>query len=428
MDDDRDFPLRVVACADTPAEARALRERLESAGAEVVAVVDCISLVRDAAPGAPHQFVCQLPRGGDLAPLLGLTPEHALSVIAPGIDAAQAAALGRAGADCWLELPAAAALPALLAAARERHRRESALRAEIAALRTQIDDRIWIDRAKGLLMAARSLDEDGAYKLLRGAAMDANLRLADVARSVVDAARRADAVNRAGQLRMLSQRLVAQAAQRLARIDAAGARRRQQEAVQRLLDNLDHLGGSGGSGGHGGSGLDADAAAALRDVTAAWESLRMALALRLDLTTLEAIDARAEDLLQAADRLTAALEAGGGARALAIVNLCGSQRMRTQRLVKKALLDRLAPRADRAEQLQLALTDYERVQQAIEAAPLTSPEIRAAQAEAREGWLALLRAQRAGDAAALAGAGEQQLRTLERLTEAVEHSLQVLLA
>ncbi|MDE2367719.1 MAG: ANTAR domain-containing protein [Burkholderiales bacterium] len=425
MDKDRDGPLRVVACADTPAAAQALGERLENAGAEVVAVVDCISLVRDAASGAPHQFVCQLPRGGDIAPLLALVPTHALSVIAPGIDAAQAAALGRAGADCWLELPSAAVLPALLAAAAARHRRESALRGEIAALRAQIDDRIWIDRAKGLLMAARSLDEDGAYRLLRGAAMDANLRLADVARSVVDAARRADAVNRAGQLRMLSQRLVAQAAQRLARIDAAGARRRQQEAVQRLLDNLDHLGCSGG---HGGSGLDADAAAALRDVTVAWESLRLALALRLDLTTLEAIDTRAEGLLQAADRLTAALEAGGAARALAIVNLCGSQRMRTQRLVKQALLDRLAPRADRAEQLQLALADYERVQQAIEAAPLTSPEIRAAQAEAREGWLALLRAQRAGDAAALAGAGEQQLRTLERLTAAVEHSLQVLMA
>ena len=64
----------------------------------------------------------------------------------------------------------------------------------------------------------------------------ANLKLAEVSRSVIDAARWAEAVNRAGQLRMLSQRLVALAAQRLARTVRGRAHRprgRRHPALQR---------------------------------------------------------------------------------------------------------------------------------------------------------------------------------------------------
>jgi hypothetical protein len=75
-------------------------------------------------------------------------------------------------------------------------------------LRTRMDERKWVDRAKGLLMSARGIGEDEAFGLLRGAAMHANLRLGEVSRSVIEAAQWADAINRAGQLRMLSQRLV----------------------------------------------------------------------------------------------------------------------------------------------------------------------------------------------------------------------------
>ena len=64
----------------------------------------------------------------------------------------------------------------------------SQMRAELAATRKALEERKIIDRAKGLLMKAKGLDEDEAYALLRKAAMDQGVKLADVAQSLVTAA------------------------------------------------------------------------------------------------------------------------------------------------------------------------------------------------------------------------------------------------
>lgn len=62
------------------------------------------------------------------------------------------------------------------------------LRVELDDTRRQLADRKVIDRAKGILMKQRSLNEEQAYEAMRKAAMDSNLRLADIAQSVVTAA------------------------------------------------------------------------------------------------------------------------------------------------------------------------------------------------------------------------------------------------
>ena len=49
----------------------------------------------------------------------------------------------------------------------------------------KLSDRITIDRAKGVLMKARGLDEDGAYNALRKLAMDRGQSLFDVASDVL---------------------------------------------------------------------------------------------------------------------------------------------------------------------------------------------------------------------------------------------------
>ncbi|MCO6381129.1 MAG: ANTAR domain-containing protein [Vannielia sp.] len=64
----------------------------------------------------------------------------------------------------------------------------SQMRAELKATRQALEERKIIDRAKGLLMKAKGLDEDAAYALLRKAAMDQGVKLADVAQSLVTAA------------------------------------------------------------------------------------------------------------------------------------------------------------------------------------------------------------------------------------------------
>ena len=62
------------------------------------------------------------------------------------------------------------------------------MRTELAATRRALEERKVIDRAKGLLMKARGLDEDAAYALLRRTAMEQNRKIVDVAEALVTAA------------------------------------------------------------------------------------------------------------------------------------------------------------------------------------------------------------------------------------------------
>ena len=61
------------------------------------------------------------------------------------------------------------------------------MRSELAETRRALEERKVIDRAKGLLMKARGIDEDAAYALLRKTAMNQGRRVADVAEAVVTA-------------------------------------------------------------------------------------------------------------------------------------------------------------------------------------------------------------------------------------------------
>lgn len=62
------------------------------------------------------------------------------------------------------------------------------MREELAETRRALEERKIIDRAKGLLMKARGIDEEAAYALLRKTAMNQGRRVADVAEALVTAA------------------------------------------------------------------------------------------------------------------------------------------------------------------------------------------------------------------------------------------------
>jgi len=62
------------------------------------------------------------------------------------------------------------------------------LRDQLAQANSKLAERKLIERAKGLLMKSRGLDEEAAYAALRKAAMDRNLKLSEVAQRIVDAA------------------------------------------------------------------------------------------------------------------------------------------------------------------------------------------------------------------------------------------------
>jgi len=76
----------------------------------------------------------------------------------------------------------------VLEVAMARFRHEESLRRELADARTQLHDRKVIDRAKGFLMTRQGVSEEEAYGLLRKAAMDKGIKVADIAQRIVDVA------------------------------------------------------------------------------------------------------------------------------------------------------------------------------------------------------------------------------------------------
>jgi response regulator NasT len=63
------------------------------------------------------------------------------------------------------------------------------LREELDRTRQALEDRKVIDKAKGILMKGRGISEEEAYALLRKTAMNESRRVAEVARSLVTAAK-----------------------------------------------------------------------------------------------------------------------------------------------------------------------------------------------------------------------------------------------
>ena len=55
----------------------------------------------------------------------------------------------------------------------------------LATANLRLEERKLVERAKGLLMKARGLDEDAAYRALRSMAMEQNRRIGEVARSIL---------------------------------------------------------------------------------------------------------------------------------------------------------------------------------------------------------------------------------------------------
>jgi len=62
------------------------------------------------------------------------------------------------------------------------------MRQELESARSKLADRRDVEKAKGLLMKRKGVDESAAYELLRKMSMDRNVRLGEMARSLLAAA------------------------------------------------------------------------------------------------------------------------------------------------------------------------------------------------------------------------------------------------
>ena len=425
------------------ADCDALIEELLASGCRPLGRCDIPQLVREATALAPEMLICAMPAVEDAllealarlkevapVPVLVITDDHRSETLMRALDAGVHgwAAGWQWQADAQARAKQSIHLAAKLRLTHARFTREAATRALLADALSRLDERKWVERAKGVLMAARQISEDDAFRLLRGASMHTNLRVGDVSRSVIEAAQLADAVNRAGQLRMLSQRIVRLLAQCAAGVEQRRSRALLEESQRRVQDNLERLQAMPFLPA---STPTSAVAPEKAQVAAAWAGLQPLLTGAPKPATLLAADAQAETLLTSAERLTAAIEAAGGRQGVHIVNVSGRQRMLVQRLAKDALLDALLDDPAARERVILSTQEFGQALDLLDRAPLTSAEIRETLGQARAEWQRMLHALRdprsKSGGQALARGSETLLALFERLTEMYERSLQVIM-
>jgi AmiR/NasT family two-component response regulator len=310
---------------------------LVSAGLDICGDSDCLNLLQDVIKKAPDIIVCyqESPNAqffGSLAAVAASAPRP-VAVFTLDPDAEKMASATRSGVHAYVVAGYSRnRLRSVIQLAQARFRHEQLLVQELADVRKQFDERKLVDRAKGILMGARQLREEEAFRALRSAAMATRRRIGEVAQVVIDSAHYAEAVNRAGQLRMLSQQIVKFYALACTGVTGAEWQGLLSDAIAQVGSNLAILERSLSKATFGDL---------LATVQEPWTRLQAVLRLKPTVARLHEVDEWAEQLLDRADTLTANLEVAAYAIALHVINVAGRQRMLSQRLAKEALIGSL---------------------------------------------------------------------------------------
>ena len=77
-------------------------------------------------------------------------------------------------------------LPSIINVATARFKEQQALKNELEETKSKLEERKIIEKAKGLIMQQRNINEDEAYKALRKMAMDKGKNLSTVAENIID--------------------------------------------------------------------------------------------------------------------------------------------------------------------------------------------------------------------------------------------------
>lgn len=419
-----------VLCLNGPRSNASLRADLEAAGVQVLAAVHGVdNLVHSVVQHAPNVVVLDEPTLSDSlfkqTQALADTAPCPVLLFTSDTDADRMAQALDAGIHAYVvNGHAAHRVRTLVQLAQARFRRDKALADALADISTRFEERKVVDRAKGILMHARQVSDDDAFRMLRTAAMQTNQRLGQVSAHIVQSARFADSVNRSGQLRMLSQRLVKLYVLQLAGVQVAQHRQGLKESVLRIDTNL--------------ALLDKNVSKAtfgdlLGQVVAAWGQLKRVAQSAPRVDQLLALDDLAERLLQDAERLTSQLESAGAGAPLHVLNQAGRQRMLSQRCAKLALLGAVGDSAASQrwrDALSEAQAEFERTLAYLGGLPLSTAEIREGLDAAAAHWQdMLLGVREAGQPVGrerVAVASESLLAVFETLSGHYEHSMQML--
>lgn len=419
---------RALIATEAPLDADELRRDLADAGIDIVAeCTDALDLARSAMRHSADLVV-----GASVSPsahlfeaarLLGTLAPCPFILFTSDRDAGKITR----GAECGMHAYvvdgyAKHRLLSIIQVARARFHHNQVMRDELRGLSQRFDERKVVDRAKGVLMRSRGITEDETFEVLRSLAMRSRQRIGVAAQSVIDMSRASEAVNRAGQLRMLSQRIVKCYAQAASGFDATAARQALADSVVRVQSNLRILR----------KAISADGYGELVDrVSASWEPMLALCTAEPKLAGVAALDARGDAMLASAESLTEFLGSSGLVANLNIINVSGRQRMLGQRMAKLCFLLAIEPDAAQLTELRGLMAAFEAAMSVLARVPLTSPQIRASLEPASAEWgrlrSALESISEAGALREVADSSERLLGYTERLTDEYERAMQVLI-
>ena len=186
--------MRVLVVEESPERTEILREGLRRAGHEVSASLSSpVALLKAIDELEPDVIVIdtESPSGDMLEHIVLLTRHTPRPVIMFATDGAPEAIRKavRAGVSAYVvDGLDATRVKTIIDVAVARFEDFQRLRAELAEANDRLEERKLVERAKGMLMKTRGLDEEAAYGLLRKLAMDRKLKLAQVAQQLIDAA------------------------------------------------------------------------------------------------------------------------------------------------------------------------------------------------------------------------------------------------
>ncbi len=186
--------LTVMLVNDGSGKAAALKQALAAAGVRVVAEVEANLHLADVLAAARPDVVLidsDAPSRDMLEQVCVMGDQHGQPVVMftgnDNRDTIRAALQAGVAAYVVGEVESSR-IQALLEVAIARHQIEQSRRAELADAQRQLADRKVIEKAKGLLMQMKGLDEQTAYKQLRERAMKQQKKLAEVAQEIISLA------------------------------------------------------------------------------------------------------------------------------------------------------------------------------------------------------------------------------------------------
>jgi len=186
--------MRVLVVDESPERAELLREGLLRAGYEVSAsLTSPVALLKTIDELQPDVIVIDTdsPSRDVLEHLVVMSQHTPRPVVMFATDAAPETIREavRAGVSAYVvDGLEASRIKAIIDVAVARFEDFQRLREELAEANLKLTERKLVERAKGLLMKSRKLDEEEAYALLRKFAMDRKLRIGEVAQQLIDAA------------------------------------------------------------------------------------------------------------------------------------------------------------------------------------------------------------------------------------------------